>query len=171
MCSYFSRHPTWRTAFIGYKFGCHADSCEKLRRFHVINQLSPQIRVLLEELIIAQSFYNISAFTQTKIPLSYPQAISLTHSLTDRIHIQISYLFHIQLNIVKCKFIARQRVAKRIPVTHVHATIGFLLLGNGEVNMPSRSNRVFYMVRATYFDTWHVFSVGTCWVYITRVCS
>jgi hypothetical protein len=41
-------------------------------------------------------------------------------------------------NIVTCISIARQRVAKHIPATHVHATIEFLLLRNGAVNMPSQ---------------------------------
>jgi hypothetical protein len=38
------------------------------------------------------------------------------------------------LNIVTCIAIAKQRLDKRIPATHVHATIGSPLLGNGPVN-------------------------------------
>jgi hypothetical protein len=40
--------------------------------------------------------------------------------------------------IVTCISIARQRVAKHTPATHVHTTIGFLLLSNGAINMPSQ---------------------------------
>jgi hypothetical protein len=40
--------------------------------------------------------------------------------------------------IVTCTLIARQRLDKRIPTTHVETTIGLLLLGNRVVNMPSQ---------------------------------
>jgi hypothetical protein len=39
---------------------------------------------------------------------------------------------------VTCISIARQRVGKYMPATHVHAKIGLLLLSNGAVNMPSQ---------------------------------
>jgi hypothetical protein len=42
------------------------------------------------------------------------------------------------IRIVQCISIATQRVAKHTPATHMHAAIGLLLLGNGEVNMPSQ---------------------------------
>jgi hypothetical protein len=43
--------------------------------------------------------------------------------------------------IVRCIPIARQRVAKHIPATHAHATIGRLLLGNGAVNTAFNNRR------------------------------
>lgn len=40
--------------------------------------------------------------------------------------------------LVPCKSITRQRVAKHTPATHVHVEVGLLLLGNGEINVPSQ---------------------------------
>jgi hypothetical protein len=62
-----------------------------------------------------------------------------------------------------CIPISRQRLGKRIPATHVHATIGLILLSNGLCN---RGSRVFYVVSTTHSDTWYVFSVVPCRVYI-----
>jgi hypothetical protein len=41
-------------------------------------------------------------------------------------------------DIVTCIPIARQRVAKHTPATHVHAVVEPQLVGNGAVNMPSQ---------------------------------
>jgi hypothetical protein len=50
--------------------------------------------------------------------------------------------------IVMCISIARQWVAKRIPATHVHTTIGLLLLYNGAVNMP------YQQIEKAVFSMW-----------------
>jgi hypothetical protein len=55
--------------------------------------------------------------------------------------ILLSYSTLEEICIVTCTPIARQRLGKRIPATHVHATIELLLLGNGAANMSSQQQK------------------------------
>jgi hypothetical protein len=80
--------------------------------------------------------------------LPFMISIKILHAFSIS-RISATFLIHLilpELTIVACIPIARQRVGKHIPATHLPATIGRPLLGNGQVNTHSWQHNIVFSV-------------------------